>query len=961
MHVSLLHLHNPTLTALVPLRRALRFWCLDQDVAASHGTVWAGTERGRLFRYERHTGEISEAHGALGGGSAVARIYPDPRTRAALVFLRNADAFHARAVGPLRPRWVARLRGMRCAAATWVLGVTGGTAPNNSPVLVLGTALGSLFALSLDEDRERNDIVEKLWAAPGGECIDGVRVERVAGKFVAVVGTRSRLYTFFNADTLGSLFKENRHVLAVQCAPSDAACAMDMPLPSELQFMTGDSALASRRFVWAAAGGVTHAQVAVHRRRVPVVDGATAASSAVVASVVDKATISWSTLKGISGSSVPVSANLSAFHILVLYPASVFAFNQITGALSQRIDVWSAGGNAREERDRPSADTLRLLAAPAAGFARDVASDVLWVFSEDGQLVRIVAGEGEPAAAWRAAQEMGRFDLALALAPLVGTQTAENDGAVCSTTRHAVLRAQADHAAADGDWESAVRLFAKTEKPIESVITAIVEACGGANNLATGGGNGAVKMESTETTVADMSEYTRRRMVTLRYISEYLVRKLDEIVDSRHAQRTLIAMVLVHLYAVRIAGEVDASKRGATRKDFFSFLADHYADLDVATALALLAQHNCLEESRELCRLVQKPRYALRSAARGLCVDNGVMLLEHVTATGNVDAMKDAVATLAQRLSHVDPQRIAQALVKLRRGSKTGGSEGVQHMQLLSALARIARFSELAQTRSDAYKSAVDYVRCVMASLQAFNTEWHQLVKFSFALHVELGDEGGAAESVRTMLAPHRLRPPHAVEVSSTLLSVLRVCLRARFRGVCVSLYFMLGLDDAAVKLALDVDVALAERTLRHVEADGELGRGRLRQLWRQLAGRSDRPVDVVVRSHGVLRIEDALQNMNCFITASERVKNGVALALREHRTVAHSAREGGALALNATDELRVDLGKAREWRPTREGRGIQVMESSQRSRGAAAEEAIDSLDRPFLYAELELPLLGAH
>ena len=88
-----------------------------------------------------------------------------------------------------------------------------------------------------------------------------------------------------------------------------------------------------------------------------------------------------------------------------------------------------------------------------------------------------------------------------------------------------LLHAQADEAAAAGDWEAAVSLFAKTEKPVEEVVLAICDA--------------ATEGDKDEPVAAA----TRGRMIP--YVLEYLVRKLDQIDPSRRTQRTLVALVLV--------------------------------------------------------------------------------------------------------------------------------------------------------------------------------------------------------------------------------------------------------------------------------------------------------------------------------------------------------------------------------------------------------------------------------
>ena len=230
-------------------------------VAAAHSTMSTGTECSRFFQYEGATGAVDEV-GHLASGACITRFYADPGTRAGLTLASIGDAFHVRAGGPLRPQVVAKLRGMRFSAAAWAPAGEG-----RKRNVLLGTALRSLFFLTFDED-DRVDSVERQWVAPGGEAVDGVRVERVDGKLVAIVTTRSKLYAFYDQEKLEDLFAAQT-VTPVQRAPDGAPkpASGELPMPSELLFISGSSALASKRFVWAGGAGVTHAQLAVRRRR----------------------------------------------------------------------------------------------------------------------------------------------------------------------------------------------------------------------------------------------------------------------------------------------------------------------------------------------------------------------------------------------------------------------------------------------------------------------------------------------------------------------------------------------------------------------------------------------------------------------------------------------------------------------------------------------------------------------
>ena len=851
-------------------------------VAASHGTVWAGSERGRLFRYEGSTGAVEEARTVLSGGSAVTRIYADSRTRAALVFVAGAEAYLVRASGPVRPRNVAKLKGMRCTAAAWA------PATKGKSCILLGTALGSLFCLRFDENNQREDGVERLWAAPGGEAVDGVRVERVAGKLVAILATRSKMYAFFDQENLDSLFASET-VSAVQRAAEGAPILSgDIPLPSELCFMSGDSALASRRFVWAGGAGVTHALLSVRRRR----DSGKTPYSSILASVTDKSTLTWGALKDAAGSAAPLAVNLTAWHVLVLYPGSIYAFNYISGTLIQRLDVWSPGAEVREGLDEDDGSVpTELLAAPAAGMARDVARDVLWVFSEDGQLAKIAAGDEQYTDAWRAAKDLGRFDIAMALAPMVAP------GAVVET-RQAVLRAQAEDAANVGNWEAAASLFAKTEKPIEEVCIAIYDA------TIRGEGQERVKGE--------------KRADIVKHMTEYLVRKLDQVDMSRHTQRTLIATIAVQLYAGRISSTMDEKKRGEIQTDFRNFLVDRHADLDIPTALVVLANHGCIEDAKALTNLANRPQLALKGAVQREDVDDALHILSSARENKDWDTTSAAVTALSHGLVHISPRRVDEAL----------GDE-VDELRLLSALARTARTATDPEKQKEAYEAAVKRARNSLSIVVPGGERWAELAKYLAGIQAEFADEEGALETAEILRAA-----PEASAASSAL----RAALSARQSRTAASLYSSAGLLDDAVRVAADVDPALAEKTLAKDGGD--------RALWKSVA-KVGGGVAVAERSGGKLNVHDVLDGMPQFDVAEEHIKAAVARELREHRRVADEAERQAKIAIELSARLREDVERVRAWKASE---GEQDCDMS-------AYDIIDELDRPFDNPLLDLPV----
>lgn len=582
--------------------------------------------------------------------------------------------------------------------------------------------------------------VARVWAAPSGECVDGIRVEEVPGGWVGNVATKSALYSMWGA-TVTALFGSEDGG-GVQRLEGGG----DGILARELQ-VTG------RRFVWAAGGGVLHAQVLVRK-----VEGT------VRASIVEKTAISWEVLKEVSGSGVPMACNLSTYHTLVLYPASVYAYNQISGELTQMLEVWHPGGKSGDEKGARGGDGGRsFLDSPAAGFVRDVVADAVWVWTEDGQVAQVDVGPEEQRVAWQAAKDVGRFDLAMALAPHIQGER----GLDFAPSRHAVLEAQADHAAASGDWDAAARLYAKTARPIETVLIDILEACArqsnssSRNNMA----DEAVSMraafvpsaaanESSESLEAHhgasvedkvAAKYheeieARRKSVTAaaareaagdakqasdysaRLMISYLVSKIDDFsVSQRPSQRAIVATMLVELYASRIShlrcvAEEESSEE--VESDFGDFLLDHAKDVHIPTAVSILCSFQCYEQAQKACVLTGDFQRAMQICLLHADAASALALLDLPGLAHKPEEVADILGSISSRLVVQDPELVANYWA----AAALAGNVHLEHFCLLHSLARVSRTLRTGGGDADrkaglAYESAVAYIRHVLCGV----------------------------------------------------------------------------------------------------------------------------------------------------------------------------------------------------------------------------------------------------
>ncbi|KAI0564055.1 hypothetical protein FGB62_30g029 [Gracilaria domingensis] len=770
-----------------------------------------------------------------------------------------------------------------------------------------------------------------------------------------------------------------------------SASSEQLVLPSELHFMTGSSGLASRRFVWAGSQGVTHAQLAVRRRPIQRVaagdaDSAHVSTSTVMASIVDTETISWTTLKGVSGSSVPLACNLSSFHVLVLYPGAMYAFNHISGRLTQKVLLWSPDSDRSVEGDtlqvskssplttarsasspteivrnsREESMPNKFLSSPAAGFARDVLMDALWIYTADGEFTRMVASNEEYTEAWKAAKTMGKFELAMALAPHVSSGMADDSATM--QTQEAVREAQADHEVEQGHWDIAAQLLARTKRPIESVVLAIAEA----------------NSTTPRTKAVSKADYNmdnlgigQRREMT-KHIITYLVRRLDRVDMSRPRQRTIMATMLVQLYSLQLSSETNEQEREAVRQDFGHFLADRHQDLDIGTALDVLQRSGCHDEAWKLAVLSGDVVLASKLLSKRGQVDQALTLLRNHTVVSDNDTLSQLIVSLSNFLIPLAPQKVTAAISRALKKD----SHSVDHIIVVQALARVARKAKDVDKSREAYLAAVAFLydllhdwkdihskRPEYMSRDSSHQGWHSLVTLMFQLHAEFGKESDAQFSYDHLVAP-RLPKQISAGVGNTLGAILRSVQHAGFRRLSVYVYQALGLHEAAIRQAVDIDMELAEAKVAQLNSTDMTERVR-KSLWCLVASKSDDPVGVVERSKGVLHIEDVLTSMAPFESATERVKMSVADSLEEHKRLANGAKSNATSALEVIQSLREDVKRAQQWQQSKQTNrhrqrhrtlscGHKTKTSGSTGGGAAEEcvlcgtQAIESIDKAF-------------
>lgn len=244
-------------------------------------------------------------------------------------------------------------------------------------------------------------------------------------------------------------------------------------------------------------------------------------------------------------------------------------------------------------------------------------------------------------------------------------------------TSEAAVEAQADQLAKDGDWDAAVRLYAKTNRPIESVLLSILDSCLlspststtslmnsiSSSNTASNSGNekdnGPNKLRKRsslsllnlitkkQTNDAKSNENSSKqqhinlgelgissRLKTINYIIIYLVYKLDRIDrQQKSMQRTIIATLLVQLYSIQLSSEINNDEKEELKKDFFNFLTDQHEDLDFHTSVSILIKNDCYDEAWHLSLLTKNILYACELSTKKGNIDQCLSLLTLTSKT----------------------------------------------------------------------------------------------------------------------------------------------------------------------------------------------------------------------------------------------------------------------------------------------------------------------------------------
>jgi len=865
---------SPSIIYLQPAHRILSSSPIS-SVDVCGNVVTTATLDCRIHQWNINLDKVLEVRGGgegWNGQSPARETFSDPRSGDMLIQFRSGEVFYISTVPEMHEdkpmessgsartvRQVRKLSGRPLRCAVWVEldTVAPQTLTGWSSILV-GTKNGEVLLLRMPRRGHREEGLVSLWSAPDGTEICGLRIEHAGGTLVGLLGTAFSLFHFSGGSSLEDLFSDPiRNAKAIEVGAQE----IESNVVPQLEFMSGNRQgnLASRKFVWLTAAGALQGELELSRSRDQLRQVRTSIANRVLIRFVD--------------GSIPKSVNLTSFHILVLHEGSLEVYSQISGRLVQSLDLTEQillAPSSRRTFSLISISSETLTHAhdfTGNKLVRDRALDCVWIVFREGHLVRVHM-EDEKREVWLDAKKMGRFDIALELAPPEG--------------RHLVLEAQADRFVEEEDYECAVRLYARTARPVESVYIMVVR-----------------RFEK---------DRSRRNMLLI----DYLSRKLDTIDGTEPSQRTILASLVVEHYASEM-GASTTGKALVLGKAFEAFLEDHWADLDLDSALSVLQSHALWKYALHLCKLRQDCRRATDIAILHADVSHALDAIlnfdEELETKEGLRQRAEILSANTARMLNIDAQQVTRRWLLIR--GKLLSS--LSYDTLISGLLEILRSGRNREVVFSLLKETLESLVFSGPEIQVDGARSHWTCLL-FQLHAESNDLDG----MRTLI--DRIQSNNSgIELRSLAHRDLSVILGSLVKARCVRLAIpvvsALGLHGKALRLAAAVDIQLAELHAKQLNG-WNLSSFEIRKLWLQVARmQPDDIVGVVNRSDGTLQVEDVFSFLPDFCRLDGPLKRVVLDSLLAHRRATKRATEAAARFVEQGELIQLDIDEARQVR----------------------------------------------
>ncbi|KAJ2548447.1 tethering complex subunit [Coemansia sp. RSA 1933] len=456
---------------------------------------------------------LQEAHNILEANIPVnpvslraCNVFLDPTGRHLLISTPQGESFYYHE-GWDSAKPLSRLKNMEITAVAWN-GMAWTTANSSTRTILLGTHDGKIYETELrptgDAKAKRSDIPARCVAElPMREKITGIAMEVFPSRrkqHLVMVATGTRLYQVIGAADLESRSsdKGTHAVFEVMLREGLASPNFQeipgMPGPGSLAVHHRESPLSNGRtqavatdFAWLTSMGVFFGRL-TFRSQEP---GDSVVENAALLPYPPPLSTSEQNGEDAMVVEHPLSLALTEFHIVLQYSDNIRALNMLSN--KPVYEQWVESSNGVSE--------------VLQGLTVDETKGTYWLFSPDNIYELVVTDEDRDV--WDIYLSRRQFDAAL--------QHCYNDA-----QRDMVLRAQADHLFASGDYVKSAECFARTSVSFEEAALKFVDMHDGI------------------------------------VLKSYLLSKLQTLRKQDRTQVTLVVMWLVEIY-LGLIGDVEAS------------------------------------------------------------------------------------------------------------------------------------------------------------------------------------------------------------------------------------------------------------------------------------------------------------------------------------------------------------------------------------------------------------------
>eukprot|EP00188_Purpureofilum_apyrenoidigerum_P005293 Plantae.Rhodophyta-Purpureofilum_apyrenoidigerum.ctg6767.p1 GENE.Plantae.Rhodophyta-Purpureofilum_apyrenoidigerum.ctg6767~~Plantae.Rhodophyta-Purpureofilum_apyrenoidigerum.ctg6767.p1 ORF type:complete len:883 (+),score=135.07 Plantae.Rhodophyta-Purpureofilum_apyrenoidigerum.ctg6767:376-3024(+) len=757
----------------------------------------------------------------------VTGLVVDDRQHKHVLVLTDADGFYVLTPDQSGKKLIAqqlrKFRDQNVFCATW-LSTTGEDYSHRS--LLIGTEKGQLSLVTLKFSTSMNEIVDQLWATPENRAIVGIYVEQIERNILCAIATGDKMYHRVLKGCTVDAFSEMDEATVFD--PPKGVYLRHLGMKSKLVFL-GSSRIpvSPRNFVWATASGMlVTGELGVHLKD--------RENPSTLCSKVDNA---FSLQHQLSLEEDIVDLAMSALTIVLQTAHNVVLVSALNGQAlkSMRLPYDSISEVARFLL-RNEVDFLSISA-----FGTTIVMEI----------------DSEDANAWKTAADIGRFDLALLLAP----------------TEKRIYELQAAHYEARDDWAAAVKLYAKTSVSIEQILLKIADAC------------------KTDLHMAFQLQ------------SDYLGRRLDELPEKNATQRSMVILLLIELYSSKLARLDSPDQETILKEDFRNFLSDHGNDLIAKTAIQIMTSHGRYDEASFFASRIKDLRTAVQIHLNVCNVHKALDIFTTAVSEDTVSAKKraDALSLIAADASAACPMRLAKLWFNDRHNVHLDHHRLVQNLLLSTATSH-------EKMNTEALQAAQWFLEALVKTPDIDEAEERYWLHALFNVYTTRHNEEYAVALVEEN---------HEKLSSYSLGLMLNTALTKQMVKLAISLYGALDLHENAVDLALkSLDRSGAEnhamKIAVHAKTDSEKRHAR-KLLLRIAKSQSENFLDLVERSQGFIRIEDVLMTVSA--SQDDRVDSAViqalATSLEDHHKATAKVRATADRLLSAVEVIRSRITEA--------------------------------------------------